>query len=162
MSRLLLVLLLLAAPSTAAAATFTFTVNTASPVAAPGVTLTGNDQTKTFTMQYTVAYTGKGNTAGWNVQAASTTLTSSGKTLPALQVTGVARGNCTGTGCVNPTNSITWPVTLGATATRIYNAAAKTGKGTVVLTPTYQVSYPANVFAGTYSATVTLTGATGP
>ena len=53
-------------------------------------------------------------------------------------------------------------MTLSTTATKIYNAAANTGKGTVVLTPTYQVSYPANALPGTYSATVTLTGATGP
>jgi len=162
MRRLLVVLLLLAAPSTAAAASFTFTVNTASPITAPGITLSGDDQTKTFTMSYTVAYTGGGNTAGWNVQAASTTLTSGSNTLPAMQVTGVTNANCTGGGCVNPTNSITWPVTLSTTSTRIFNAAAGTGKGTVVLTATYQVSYPANALPGTYSATVTLTGATGP
>ncbi len=154
--------LVLALPSSAIAATFTFTVNTASPVTAPGVTLNGDDQTKTFTMQYTVAYTGGSNSAGWNVQAASTTPTSGTRTLPALKVTALTNANCTGGGCVNPTNSITWPVTLGTTAKRIYNAAANTGKGTVVLTATYQVSYPANAYSGTYSATVTLTGATGP
>lgn len=162
MRSLAVILLAFAAPSTAVAATFTFTVNTASPVTAPGITLTGDDQTKTFTMQYTVGYTNTGNTAGWNVQASSTTLTSSGKTLPAMKVTSVTNAACTGSGCVNPTNSITWPVTLSTTATKIYNAAANTGKGTVVLTATYQVSYPANALPGTYSATVTLTGATGP
>jgi hypothetical protein len=162
MRRLLVVLLLLGAPSTAAAASFTFTVNTASPITAPGITLSGDDQTKTFTMSYTVAYTGGQNTAGWNVQAASTTLTSGANTLPAMKVTGVTNANCTGGGCVNPTNSITWPVTLSTTSTRIFNAAATTGQGTVVLTATYQVSYPANALPGTYSATVTLTGATGP
>ncbi len=137
-------------------------MNTTSPITAPGVTLNGDDQTKTFTMQYTVAYTGPANTLGWNVQASSTTLTSAGKTLPAMKVTGVTNANCTGAGCVNPTNSITWPVTLSTTATKIFNAAANTGKGTVVLTATYQVSYPANALPGTYSATVTLAGATGP
>jgi hypothetical protein len=162
MRRLLAVLLLLATPSTAGAAAFNFTVNTASPVTAPGITLNGDDQTTTFTMSYTVAYTGNGNNAGWNVQAASTPLTSGANTLPALQVTGVTSANCSGGGCVNPTNSITWPVTLSTTSTRIFNAASKTGQGTVVLTATYQVSYPANALPGTYSATVTLTGATGP
>ena len=42
----------------------------------PGVTLNGDDQTKSFTMAHTVANTGSGNTAGWNIQVASTTLTS--------------------------------------------------------------------------------------
>jgi len=163
MRGLLVILLALALPSSAVAgASFTFTVNTTSPVTAPGITLTGDDQTKTFTMSYTVAYTGGQNTAGWNVQAASTALTSGTNTLPALEVTGVTSGACTGGACVNPTNSITWPVTLSATSTRIFNAAVNTGRGTVVLTATYQVSYPANALPGTYSATVTLTGATGP
>jgi hypothetical protein len=31
-----------------------------------------------------------------------------------------------------------------------------------MLTPTYQISYPANTLPGTYTATVTVTGATGP
>ena len=146
----------------ATAATFTFTVNTTSPVTAPGITLSGDDQSSTFTMQYTVAYTGGGNTAGWNVTASSTTLTSGSNTLPAMQVTNVSNANCTGGGCVNPTNSITWPVTLSTTAQKIFNAAVNTGKGTVVLTATYKVSYPANAIPGTYSATVTLTGQTGP
>jgi hypothetical protein len=32
----------------------------------------------------------------------------------------------------------------------------------VVLTATFQLTYPANALPGTYTATVTLTGATGP
>jgi hypothetical protein len=158
---LLVLLAALAVPSIAVAAP-TLVVNTASPVTAPGVTLNGDDQTKTFTMSYTVTNTGAGNTVGWNVQVSSTTLTSSGKTLPAMQVTGVSSANCTGSGCVNPTNSITWPMTLSTTAAKIFNAAANTGKGSVVLTPTYQVSYPANALPGTYTATVTVAVASGP
>src|SRR4051794_41853053 len=88
MRRLLVVLLALAVVPAAAAATFTFTVQTASPVTAPGVTLNGDDQTTTFTIVTQVAYTGGQNTAGWNVQASSTTLTVSGRTLPAMIVTG--------------------------------------------------------------------------
>lgn len=156
------VLLALAAVPAAYGATFTFTVNTTSPVTAPGVTLSGDDQTKTFTMQYTVAYTGGGNTAGWNVTASATTPTSGLNTLPALVVTGVTNANCTGGGCVNPTNSITWPITLSGTAQKIFNAAANTGKGSVVLTATYQMTYPANAMPGTYASVVTLNGATGP
>ena len=128
----------------------------------PGITLNGDDQTKTFTMAYTVANPAPSSTAGWNVQEASTTLTSSGKTLPALQVTGVTNANCTGGGCVNPTNSITWPVTVGATAVKIFNAAANTGKGSVVLTATHSLLYPANALPGTYTATVTVTVVSGP
>ncbi len=159
---MLVILVALAVPTSAAGAQFNFTVNTTSPVTVPGVTLNGDDQTKTFTMQFTVAYTGGNNTAGWNVQAASTTLTSGGKTLPAMQVTGVTSANCTGSGCVNPTNSVTWPVSLGTTGVKIFNAAANTGKGSVILTATYQLTYPANALPGTYTATVTVTAVSGP
>jgi len=155
-------LVALAVPAACAAATFSFTVNTTSPVTAPGITLNGDDQTKTFTMQYTVAYTGGQNNAGWNVTASATAPTSGLNTLPALVVTTVTRGSCTGGGCVNPTNSITWPITLTTSAQKIYNAAVNTGTGTVVLTATYQMTYPANALPGTYASVVTLNGTTGP
>jgi hypothetical protein len=157
---MLVILLALAAPSAAMAATLTVTAP--STVIVPGVTLNGDDQTKTFTMAHTVTYTAPSNTAGWNIQVASTTLTSGAKTLPALQVTGVTSANCTGTGCINPTNSVTWPVTLGTTGVKIFNAAANTGKGSVILTATYQLTYPANALPGTYTATVTVTAVSGP
>ena len=37
-----------------------------------------------------------------------------------------------------------------------------TGQGTFDITNTYQLTVPAKTIAGTYAATVTLTGATGP
>lgn len=157
---MLVILLALAAPSATMAATLT--VSAPTTVTVPGVTLNGDDQTKTFTMAHTVTYTAPSNTAGWNIQVASTTLTSGAKTLPALQVTGVTSANCTGTGCINPTNSVTWPVTLGTTGVKIFNAAANTGKGSVILTATYQLTYPANALPGTYTATVTVTAVSGP
>ena len=162
MRRLLILLFALVVTPTASAATLTLTLVTASPVTAPGITLNGVDQTKTFAIAVSEAYTGAGNTLGWNVTASSTTLTSAGKTLPALIVTTVAAGTCTGGGCNQPTNSITWPITLSTTAQKIFNAAAGTGKGTVTLTGTYQVTYPSNALPGTYSAVVTLATATGP
>ena len=161
MRRLLAALLALTVVPSAAAATFTFTVQTASPVTAPGITLSGDDQTKTFTIVSQVAYTGPGNTAGWNIQASSTTLTSSGRTLPALVVT-AGTFACASSCTTNPTSSVTYPLTMSGTAQRIYNAAANTGRGTFNVTNTFQVTYPANAIPGTYSCTVTLTGATGP
>ncbi len=161
MRRLLALVLALVVTPAAGAATLSIAI-TPTTVTAPGVTLNGVDQTSTFTIPATEAYTGGGNTAGWNVTAASATLTSSGKTLPAMIVTGVAAGTCSGGGCSQPTNAITWPITLSTTAVKIFNAAAGTGKGTVVLTGTYQVTYPANALPGTYTAVVTLATATGP
>jgi len=146
----------------AAAATFTFSVTTSSPVTAPTVTLSGDDQTKTFTIVTQVAYTGTGNTAGWKVTAAATIPTSSTHTLPNLQVT-AGTFACVSSCTTNPSPSgITYPITLSTTAQKIYNASANTGRGTFSVTSTYQAAYPASAVVGTYSSTVTLTGSTGP
>ncbi|HMC67858.1 MAG TPA: hypothetical protein VKJ07_01780 [Mycobacteriales bacterium] len=144
----------------AAAATFTFTPS-ATPVTVATVTLSGVDQTKTFTIANTVAYTGGSNNAGWKVQAAATTPTSGSNTLPALTVT-AGSSACQSSCTTNPTNSIGYPLTLSGTAQTIYNAALNTGKGTFTVTSTFQVSYASNIFPGTYTSTVTLTGSTGP
>jgi len=154
--------LLAATASPATATTFTFSVVTTSPVTAPAVTLNGDDQTKTVSIVTKVAYTGSGNTAGWKVQAAATTPTAAGgATLPALTVT-AGSSACAGSCTTNPTSSVTYPITLSGTAQRIYNAAANTGRGTFNITSTFTLTYPANALAGTYTSTVTLTGATGP
>jgi len=160
--RLLLVVLSgLALVSSATAATFTYSVTTSSPLTVSAVTLNGADQSKTFTIVSSVAYTGGNNSAGWKVQASATTPTSSGRTLPELDVT--AGTSACASGCTtNPTNSIAYPLTLSTTAQTIYNAAANTGRGTFNVTSTFQMTYPANVLPGTYSSTVTLIGSNGP
>ncbi len=151
---------LVALPS-AAAATFTFSVTTSSPVTASGITLSGDDQTKTFAIATSVAYTGSKNTAGWSVDAKATALKSGTHTLPALEVTsGVF---VCGSGCTTPpSNLIGYPITLTTAAQTIFDADTNTGQGTYAVTNTYQVTYPASAIAGTYSSTVTLTGSTGP
>ena len=80
-------------------------------------------------MQYTVAYTGFRPRRLERDGGLATTLTSTGKTLPAMTVTTVTRGKLhRASAACNPTNSITWPVTLSTTAQKIYNAAANTGR----------------------------------
>jgi len=163
MRRLLVPVLALVLAPAGLAASFSFSVVTASPVTVPTVTLSGDDQTKTFTVTTQVAYTGSGNTAGWKVQASSTTLTyATTHTLPAMQVTAgsyTCQSGCTS----NPSpTGVTYPIALSATAATIYNAAANSGRGTFRVSNTFQVTYPASAVAGTYSATLTLTGATGP
>jgi hypothetical protein len=148
----------------AAAATFTFTVTTTTPMTLSTVTLNGIDQTKTFPIAATLAYTGGNNNAGWNVQVSATVPTAGSNTLPALKVTG-AGAVCQGT-CVAPTASasfpVTYPITLSTTAVRVINAAPSSGTGTFTITTTFLVTYPSNIFPGTYATTVSLSGATGP
>jgi hypothetical protein len=147
--------------SSATAAQFNFNVLTGSPVTVAGVTLNGLDQSKTFALVSEVAYTGGNNSAGWKVQASATTPTSGGNTLPAIDVN-AGTFACV-TGCnTNPTNAVTYPLTLTTSSQTIYNAAAGTGRGTFDVTSTFEVTYPANALPGTYSSTVTLTGSIGP
>jgi hypothetical protein len=153
---LLVVLLALIVVPTAAA--FTVTLNTASPVAAPGVTLNGVDQSQTFTLSITTSDANPGSGAGWNVSMAATDPTNGANTLPALVVTAVAASACSGGSCVNATNTVTWPVTLTSGGVKIYNAAIGTGTKTTTLTPTVQITYPANALPLTYSSTLTVTG----
>lgn len=161
MRGLLVALAALAVASSATAATFSYSVTTSSPVTVTGVTLNGVDQSKTFNVVSQVSYTGGSNTAGWKVQAAATVPTSSGHTIPALDVL-AGTSACT-SGCqTNATNSITYPLTLSTTAQTIYNAAVNTGRGVFNVTSTLEMTYTANAFPGTYSSTVTLTGSTGP
>jgi hypothetical protein len=145
----------------AAAASFSFAVSTASPITLATVTLNGVDQTATFSIADTVAYTGGSNNAGWKVQVSATTPTSGTNTLPALIVTAgsfACQSGCT----TSPTNSIGYPITLSTTAQKTYNAALNTGRGTFTVTNTFQVTYPSNIIKGTYATTVTLAGSTGP
>jgi hypothetical protein len=85
----------------------------------------------------------------------------------ASSVTGVTATCASGTTCTNPTNSISYPLTVPAagtapTAVKLFNAAANTGMGSFTVTPTVQVSIPANTYAGTYTSTVTVAVVSGP
>jgi len=144
----------------AAGATLSISI-TATSVTAPTVTLNGVDQPKTFTITAIQAYTGSGNTAGWNITASSTPLTNGTQTMPSMSVT--ASSFTCNAGCTtNPTNSITYPVAVDSTADKVYNAAANTGRGTFNVALTVSVPYPANTIPGTYTSTVTLATAAGP
>lgn len=161
MRRLLVPLLALVIVPTATA-TFSITLNTASATF-PGVTLNGVDQTQTLPLSITVVNTSASNTTGWNVTAAAAAPTSTAGTLSPLQITAVSAGACTPSGsCVAATNSIGVPVTLSAAATKIYNAAATTGKGTIVLTATLQMTYDAKALPATYTSTLTIAGSASP
>jgi hypothetical protein len=128
------------------------------------VTLSGTDQTATYLLPFTVDST---KADGWNVSASATQFTSGAHTFPAngSSVVAVAPpSTCTGS-CIlpAPTGSVVYPVTLPNTGgASIYNAAVGSGKSTNTMTATVQVQTPANIYAGTYTSTVTLQVAVGP
>jgi hypothetical protein len=158
--------LAIASPASAAG---TLTETTA---AAPtfSATLNGTDLQPTYTLPITVADTRNGASAnGWNLTITSTEYSATGgKTLPAgaSKITSVATA-CPGGGCTNPTSSIGYPVAVPTgtpppTAVKLFNAASGTGKGTFTITPTVQVTVPANAFVAVYASTITLAVAAGP
>ena len=159
----------------AATATVTGNVNagtlsiTTSATPSFSVTLDGTDQTASYSVPTTVTdATGSG--AGWNLTITSTQFTTGGgspKTLAtnASSVTGVT-SSCATT-CVDPTNSVTYPVGVPAgstppTAVKYFNAAAATGSGKFTNTPAVDVSVPASTAVGTYNSTLTLAAVSGP
>ena len=129
------------------------------------------DQTQTYTAALTAKDTSSGTSAGWNLTITSTEFTTGGTTPRTLatnasSVTSVASA-CAGGTCVNPVNSITYPLTVPAgstppTAVKFFNAAANTGQGTFSVTPTVRVTVPQNSYAGTYTSTLTLAIVSGP
>lgn len=130
-------------------------------------TLNGLDLTASYSYPVTVVDT-RDTGAGWNVQITSTRFTSAGgRTLPttASQLAGVT-SSCNGI-CMDPNSSIAYPVAIpsGAgppTAVKYFNSAASSGMGSFTLTLNGQVSVPANSYADTYTATRTITIASGP
>lgn len=140
-------------------------------VSATPVTLTGNDQTTTYSMGLTVN-DARGSGAGWNLSIASTTFTtgsqslsnsaSSINTAPALVCSGVG-GHCT-----NPDDTgISYPVGVPAGASappavKFFDAATNTGLGKFTITPTVAIAIPGNIYAGIYTSTVTIALSIGP
>ena len=175
---------LLAAAVAGAALVATITVNgtvtgggalsVAQNGAAPtfSLTLNGVDQTPTYTLAVTaVDPRGLAAGGGWNLTVTSTQFNDgSGHTFPtaASTITAVTTGCGTNSTCTLPTNSVLntnlgIPAAVVApAAVKFLNAANVTGLGTVNANATVSVAVPSNVFAGTYSSTVTVSIVAGP
>ena len=115
-----------------------------------------------------------GSGAGWNVTASATAFTSTtpaatlaagsfttNSSLTLQSTTGAPTAACTGGNtCTLPNDSaVTYPVTIATTATKIYDAAAASGLGSITISPVgWWVAVPASALASTsgYISTVTL------
>ena len=146
----------------------TLTMSAADNPAFPETILNGTDQTQNDSINISVSdLTGTGS--GWNLQITSTTFTNGGgKTLAnnAMSITGASAACATGT-CTDPTNGTGYPLTVPAdatapTAVKFFSAAADTGMGDFTVSPSLQLSIPADTYAGTYNSTVTITSSSGP
>jgi len=148
------------------------TTLSASSTGAPsfGLTLNGTDQTATYTLP-AQAIDPRGTGAGWNLTVTSTQFSDgAGHTFPAGASSITAATNACGTSstCTAATNSVGYTsLTLPAgptapPAVKFFNAATNTGMGKIDVSTTVSVAVPANVFAGTYTSTVTVSVVSGP
>jgi hypothetical protein len=141
----------------------------ASPTSASvSVTLNGDDQTPTFSDQFTV--TGTGNT-GWNLTAYAAAPTGTGGTLSPLTVTAepvpsCGNGRCSVSVPDSSITSIAWPLSLSTSAgspTEFWNATAGTGNNkNQYVDVVFGVQVPAKALVGSYSTSLTVAVATGP
>jgi putative surface cell wall-binding protein len=156
----------------------TSTVNPGSTLSVAGngtpgfnLTLNGDDQTTTYTLPVEVVDArGLASGGGWNLTITSTQFKdASGRTFPTTASTiTAASANCAATStCLPPTNAIPYGLAVPAAANApaavpFFNAASPTGRGRVDVNATVAVTVPANVIAGTYSSTVTVSIVAGP
>jgi hypothetical protein len=126
-------------------------------------TLDGTDQTVSYAPVLSIV-DARGSGAGWNLTISATTFSDGfGHTLAPGQVSSVAAACNAGNSCTAASSSgITYPLTIGGTASKFFNAAVNSGLGKIDVTPAVDVVIPGNAYAGTYTSTVTLAAATGP
>ncbi|HEV8462954.1 MAG TPA: WxL domain-containing protein [Gaiellaceae bacterium] len=158
--------------SIAAAATYTATATLTGSTgfglslptnASLSTTLDGSDQIVTYAPLLGVS-DGRGSGAGWNLSVASTAFDDgAGHTLAPGEVASVAQSCHAGNACtIAVTQGITYPVPIGSTATKFFNAASGTGLGNLDVRPTFNVIVPGDAYSGSYAATLTLAIASGP
>jgi hypothetical protein len=126
-------------------------------------TLDGSDQTVSYAPVLGIV-DARGSGAGWNLTISATSFSDGlGHTLAPGQVSAVAAACKAGSSCTAASSSgITYPLTIGGTGSKFFNAAVSSGLGKIDVTPTVDVVIPGNAYAGTYTSTVTLAAATGP
>ena len=125
-------------------------------------TLDGTDQTAVYAPLLNIV-DARGLGSGWNLTVSATTFSDGAShTLAQGTVASVAAACHAGSTCTTATNAIGYPLTIGTTAAKFFNAAVNTGLGKVDVTPTIDVAIPGNAFAGTYTSTVTLASVSGP
>jgi len=169
-----------ASAATTATETITSVVTAGTTLSAAGgtppsfnVTLNGADQTVNYSLPVVVV-DARGGTLGWNLTVTSTTFTdgSAGAghnfAANASTITAVTPTCGTNSTCLLPINNIANTNLglpgAGGTAVKYFNAssAAGAGRGTVDVDSTVAVAVPANVFAGSFTSTVTVTISSGP
>lgn len=138
---------------------------TSAAITFPDVVLNGQDQ---LTDGSTSAWraNGIGESGGWNVTVSSTSFgDGAGHTISVanfelrLEESNIVWVSGDLNGPVSTQTSFT---ALSGTALKVASAAAGNGNGEYDLTPDFRLTIPAETYAGAYTATVTITIASGP
>lgn len=130
----------------------------------PSIPLSSSAQTSSQSLPLDVSDL-SGSGSGWNVQLSGTAFTSGAYALPAgaVQVGSAPVPSCDWVGeCTVATNGLGFPFTLSTSAQKLFNAAVNTGMGDETISPSFAVTVPATAYSGTYTATWTLSLASGP
>ncbi len=132
-------------------------------------TLDGLDQTVSYTVPLTVTDS-RSSRAGWNLTVTSTAFADgAGHVLAAdaSAVTTVSSACVPGQRCRSARNSIRYPVTIPAggtapAAVKFFNAAARTGTGQFIVSPTVDLFIPGDTYTGAYTSVLTFALSSGP
>ena len=139
------------------------TVSTAA-VTFPAVTLDGTSQTIAgSTSAWRVDATGE--TGGWNLTVASTDFTAASRIIGVANFTirllnadiAVVAGDPTG-----PSSTQITHTALSSSPLKLASAAVADGNGTYDLTPSFELTVPAETYTGNYAATLTVDVVAGP
>lgn len=173
------VLLLLVGTATAVfAETGTVTVTggslsvTPANVTLSGVTLDGTDKTATSASGSNSwsAADARGTGAGWNLTIASTDFTG-GTPTRTIDISAADQefkiqllaGNIVVTaGNTDPVSQVTSLTSIGDATLKFVSAAVDTGMGTYAINPNFELEVPAETYAETYTATITISAVSGP
>ena len=134
----------------------------------PGVTLTGADQTVSDTdVTNWSAADSTGTGAGWHINISAANFIKQGDATKTIAVANfkvrVTDANITLVdGNTKPTSSITAYTSLSGTAQALMSAASGNGMGNYTYVPDFQLTIPAETYAGTYTSVVTVAIVSGP
>lgn len=171
LSAVLALTVVMAAPVMAATATASVTVTGGSLSVTPqavnlsAIILDGTDKTSTFDSSASpwVATDPTGTGNGWNITVSSTIPTAGTHSIAVsgfqINLTSISKIHGQGTGKL-PTTSLSGMAAIpltGVTTLKIISAAVDKGMGSYNFAPTFQLAVPAETYAGSYSATLTVT-----
>jgi hypothetical protein len=140
--------------------------STASPTFSS--TIDGTNKSASFTVPMTLT-DARGDGTGWKVTLTSTQFSTGGATPRTLAadsstITGSTAACAADSTCTAPDNPTTYPLSVpaGTPAVNIITAGTGMGMGAFTLTPTVALAIPANVYAGSYTSTLTVASVAGP